>query len=70
MDPIAYTYEASEHCPDCAQARFGLDADGFITGTDNDENPVGAVFSWDAFEDRDMVCGTCYEVIHELQEAS
>ena len=37
---------------------------------DNDKNPVGAVFSWDAFEDRDMVCGTCYEVIHELQEAS
>ena len=63
MDPIAYTYEASEHCSDCAQARFGLDDRDEITGTDNDGNEVGAVF--DAFEDRDMVCGTCRQMINE-----
>ena len=71
-DPIAYIYEASEHCPDCAESRFGR-ADGFIAGADaNGHNPidregneVGVVAPWDAFEDRDMSCGTCGVLIHE-----
>ena len=64
MDPIAYTYEAAEHCPTCAERRFGVDDRDEITGTDNEGNEVGAVF--DPFEDRNMVCGTCADVIHEL----
>jgi hypothetical protein len=61
-DPIAYTYEASEHCPACAVARFGNDAEG----TDNEGNDVGAVF--EPFEDRSMSCGTCGESINELDD--
>lgn len=68
--PIAYTYEASEHCPPCAERRFGRNAHGFIAEEcfDSERNPVGAVFSWDAFEHRDMVCGTCHTVIHEIDK--
>ena len=66
-DPIAYTYEASEHCPNCAAARFGRDERGFIAENsfDADSNPVGAIF--EPFDDRDMVCGTCSGVIHEIE---
>ena len=75
-DPIAYIYEASEHCPDCAEKRFGRAADGFIAGQDAsgnypcdcEGNEVGVVAPWDAFEDRDMSCGTCGELINECEE--
>lgn len=67
MEPIAYTYEASEHCADCAEKRFGRNERGFIAeeATDNEGNPVGTVFS--PFEDRDMVCGTCGDIIHKIE---
>ncbi len=63
-DPIAYTYEASEHCPACAEERFGVGPGGFIAenAEDNDGNPVGAVFPWDEW-DRPLTCGTCLESI-------
>ena len=69
LDPIAYTYEASEHCPDCAFARFGRDQYGFVPedATDGEGNPIGAVAPWEAFEDRDMSCGTCGALIHEYE---
>lgn len=102
MDPIAYVYDADEHCPDCTFKRFGhtwrvRDADRILSGEhllfkdyvkamdyadahgfpiygpfiaegdkDSEGNEVGAVF--DAFEDRDMVCGTCGELIHEVEK--
>lgn len=64
--PIAYTYEASEHCPTCAAARFGVDEDGWIPedARDSEGNPVGAVAPWDEWE-RSLVCGTCFGVIRE-----
>ena len=65
-EPIAYTFEASEHCQNCAKNRFGLDDNGLITGTDNEGETVAAVYSWEAFEDRDMACGTCGAVIRLL----
>lgn len=46
-DPIAYTYEADTHCPDCAATRFGCDENDFITGTDGEGNPVGVISPWD-----------------------
>lgn len=63
-DPMAYTYDADTHCPDCALARFGRDADGWITGTDREGNAVGIVAPWDEWQatfDRCQVlaCGTC-----------
>ena len=72
-DPIAYIYEASEHCPDCAEKRFGRTFNGTIAGPDADGtypsdregNEVGGVMPWDAFEDRDMSCGTCGVLINE-----
>ena len=70
MEPIAYTYEASEHCPTCALARFGECQEHEQVAccvTDNEGNEPGAVAPWDAFEDRDMVCGTCGDVIHALE---
>jgi hypothetical protein len=32
LEPIAYTYEADYHCPDCAVARFGADDNGYAAG--------------------------------------
>ena len=48
--PIAYTYEAAEHCPSCAARRFGVDdATGFIpeAATDSEGNGIGAIAPWD-----------------------
>jgi hypothetical protein len=68
MEPIAYTYEASEHCTDCATARFGEDTNGYVPeiAQDSEGNTVGAVF--DPFEERDMVCGTCHDLINKIHE--
>ena len=74
MRPIAYTYDADTHCEDCAEARFGLDLDGFITGTDTEGNEVGVISPWDEWYANDvyegnatatLVCGTCHGVILE-----
>ena len=59
--PIAYTFEADYHCPDCTEARFGRCACGFIACPgggprcthpslpieDNEGNEVGVVAPWD-----------------------
>lgn len=75
-DPIAYTYEADHHCETCAEARFGRDEHGEITGTDNEGNEVGAMAPWDEWYANEvymgeilatLVCGTCLGVIEELE---
>jgi hypothetical protein len=74
MNPIAYAYEADHHCEDCAERRYGRDANGEITGTDSEGNEVGAVFSntewWEPSEamPQTMACGTCCEPIVTVGE--
>ena len=66
-DPIAYTYEADTHCPACAFERFGRNERGFIAESptvDNEGNPIGAVFSWDEY-DEGLYCGDCHGTIRE-----
>jgi hypothetical protein len=74
-DPIAYTYEADHHCPDCTYKRFGADSDGWIAMQDNGEscvdgegNPVGALLPWDEWqtfdgENETLGCADCHRVI-------
>lgn len=74
MDPIAYTYEADIHCPDCAVKRFGRDDRGLPVPAgvqDREGNEPGAVFSWterggDGTQGES--CGTCGAVIREPLE--
>ncbi len=74
-DPIAYTYEADIHCPDCAEARFGRGPDGFIASLaaptlpiDREGNLVGAVAPWDEWHscnDYDLRPGQkCYATLN------
>ena len=69
-DPIAYTYDAAEHCPACARARFGSDDHGFVPedAEDSEGNGIGAVFGWDEIEpDRGLYCDTCgAEIVEAL----
>jgi len=73
-DPIAYTYDADTHCPDCAFKRFGRDDNGFVpeSATDNEGNGVGAYAPWDEWwdpsQDGDQVlaCSTCGGVIDRI----
>ena len=75
-DPIAYTYEADTHCPDCARARFGRDARGHIAGEgaeDSEGESPGAIAPWDEWHACEgprgasvnavLVCGTCRKEI-------
>jgi hypothetical protein len=73
--PIAYTYEADHHCPACARARFGADEHGFPpeSARDGEGNPVGAVFSWDEWQNigegsQTLACGTCGAILDEYEE--
>lgn len=73
--PIAYTYEAAYHCPDCAAERFGVDEHGFIPADalDGEGNPVGALAPWDEWqqftgEHETLACDTCGRVIEEYEE--
>lgn len=69
--PIAYTYEADMHCPDCTLKRFGSShymGDEYIALTengaamrDNEGNDVHAVFVWSEYHME--YCGTCHERI-------
>ena len=76
-DPIAYTYEADYHCPDCAFKRFGRDDNGFVPedAKDSEGNPVGAVSPWEEWYDNDLYegnsyavlgCSDCGEIIEEI----
>jgi hypothetical protein len=79
MNPIAYTYDADVHCPDCAKSRFGrctLDGDIACTGIscgceneDSEGNPPGAVFGWDEFDTNGLYCGDCGSEIMAPYEA-
>jgi len=71
LDPIAYTYEADYHCPNCAFARFGQDELGFvpIDSEDDEGNTIGIVSPWDEWYDvstdecQILACGTCHDII-------
>lgn len=68
-DPIAYTYEADTHCPECAEKRFGVNGYGFITGVDSEGNEVGVIAPWDEwydityYTDQTLACATCKRTI-------
>ena len=57
--PVAYTYEAAVHCPECTGARFGATAEGWIPedAVDREGNGIGAIAPWD--EDDTTNCDTC-----------
>jgi hypothetical protein len=70
--PIAYTYDADTHCPDCTAARFGREFSypwPPEDARDSEGNPVGSVAPWDEWcngEDGPLcilTCGTCREII-------
>ncbi len=71
LDPIAYTYDADYHCPECAERRFGRSDHGFIgeDAEDSEGNPVGIVAPWDEWwntvygECDVLACGTCGVVV-------
>ena len=76
-DPIAYTYEADTHCPECALNRFGR-GDGYPDTTfwipedaiDIEGNPIGVIAPWDEWQSeldspQTLACGTCLRVIEE-----
>lgn len=69
--PIAYTYEADVHCPECAEARFGVcEEHGDVAHcvTDDEGNEPGAIAPWDDCDGEALVCGTCGCVIREADE--
>ena len=82
-EPIAYIYDADQHCEICAEKKFGHDSEGYI-GMNNNGNPcldsesneVGIIAPWDdSWADNDrfegnnkatLVCGTCHNIIEEI----
>ena len=72
-NPIAYTYEADHHCPDCAEERFGrCDEHAQIACCvkDNEGNEPGAVFSWTEWQSfsgecESLACGDCHSILDE-----
>lgn len=75
-DPIAYTYEADWHCPECAIARFGEDEHGFVpeNAEDNEGNSIGAVSPWDEWWNLDgeceaLSCSDCHAILDNAHQA-
>jgi hypothetical protein len=75
LDPIAYTYDADNHCPSCAETRFGRSERGFIAedSADSEGNPVGVIAPWDEWVSgldgcETLACGTCLEVIERAHD--
>lgn len=69
--PIAYSYEADWHCPDCALSRFGAALDDG-SALDGEGNEPGALAPWDEWqqfdgEDEVLACGTCGRVIERYE---
>ena len=58
MSVVFWTYEASEHCNDCALKRFGRDALDNDETTDSEDNPLRPVFDTDEVLNPPY-CGTC-----------
>ena len=58
FDAIAFTYQASFHCVECAKERWG---DDVVKGDtyDLEMNPVRAVYSFDDVREDGESCGTC-----------
>ena len=58
FDAIAFTYQASFHCVECAKERWG---DDVVKGDtyDAEMNPVRAVYSFDDVREDGESCGTC-----------
>ncbi len=56
---VAWAYEASLHCPDCAYARFGNDLHKKET-RDSNGNPLHPIFSHEN-DHRGQVCDVCRE---------
>lgn len=70
-DPIAYTYEADHHCPDCARKAFGQDDLGFVpeTATDSEGNSIGAVAPWNVGEgSQTLTCSDCGAVLDSYED--
>ena len=59
--PVFYVYEAAIHCPEHAYARFG-DTLGDQDTTDNEGNPIGAVFEWEEQGEGGDYCDECVAV--------
>jgi hypothetical protein len=57
---VAYTYEAGEHCLDCAAGRFGL---GEIHAFDSEGNAVYPVFL-DQTAGDSFTCDTCFQAVN------
>lgn len=57
-EPIAYTYEADYHCPNCAEARFGEGVPD--SAEDSEGNPIGAVSPFDEWWEPDYLCESLY----------
>ena len=63
FDVIAYTYEASIHCPSCTFERFPTGE-----GIDREGNEVGAVFAGNEFGPNEIVsCDDCGDIIHDAE---
>lgn len=65
--PVAYTYEADVHCPECTKERFGKDLDN---ATDSEGNQVHPVAPWDEMSPEGEYCGTCGNEISEPYKTS
>lgn len=72
--PIAYTYDADYHCPECAGKRFGPAGEPTIIpegAIDSEGNPVGVVSPWDEWweptlpECQTLACSDCGTIIDE-----
>ena len=69
--PIAYTYEADTHCPDCTDKRFPRDIEAAV---DSEGNPIGAVFSWDEWYNivygaQTLNCGDCHDELDRYEDS-
>ena len=58
FDAIAFTYQASFHCVECAKERWGDDVVQ-NNSYDLENNPVRAVYSFDDVREDGESCGTC-----------
>ena len=71
---IAYIYEASIHCIECSERRFGRAPDGSIAGIDSEGNAPGELAPWDQWWDSTLPlcqflhCGTCGKLIDESHD--
>ena len=66
-DVIAYVYEAGQHCPACAYARFGDELDNPDT-EDREGNPIGVVAPWDEIPASGIYCDDCLgEIVAPVQ---